>query len=125
MLVYLAGPINGCTDEEANDWRSEATELLKPHRVADPMVRDYRGKELGNVAAIVDEDKRDISFSSAVLAYCPTPSVGTSMEIFYAWDLGLSVATVVPNGVAVSPWLSYHSSIIVATVSEAVDYLKG
>ena len=26
MRVYLAGPINGCSDAEANDWRNEIIE---------------------------------------------------------------------------------------------------
>lgn len=43
MKVYLAGPINGCTDAEAKNWREE----LKTHfpNAIDPMKRDYRGVE--------------------------------------------------------------------------------
>ena len=42
IKVYLCGPINGCTDTEAKNWR----EAVKEHFPAsvDPMKRDYRGK---------------------------------------------------------------------------------
>jgi nucleoside 2-deoxyribosyltransferase len=32
-FVYLAGPILGCTEGEANDWRVTVDKLLKPHNI--------------------------------------------------------------------------------------------
>ncbi|MFB8071084.1 nucleoside 2-deoxyribosyltransferase [Streptomyces californicus] len=120
--VYLAGPIHGCTDSEATDWRSAARMLIRGS-VLDPMVRDYRGQEAQNAADIVEGDKADIRNCRAVLAYCPRPSAGTSMEIHYAWSLGLPVVTVVPVG-PVSPWLQYHSTGVFRDLAAAVNHLR-
>lgn len=120
--VYLAGPINGCTDGEAQDWRSLARALLDAN-VLDPMARDYRGREAENVADIVEGDKDAIRSCRAVLAYCPRPSVGTSMEIFYAHSLGIPVVTVVPDG-PVSPWLQHHSRQVFRDLAAAISAVK-
>src|SRR5579872_4741790 len=87
--LYLAGPINGCSDGEANDWRSEVKERLGDiYEFLDPMRHDYRGLEMdpGIAEKIVFNDMQDIFSSDVILANCPKPSVGTSMEIFFAFD---------------------------------------
>jgi hypothetical protein len=110
MSVYLAGPINGCTDAEMFDWRRDLIRRMPNTTFADPTVRDYRGIEDANVAAIVEQDKADIDGCDIVVAYCPRPSVGTSMEVLYAWqDGGKAVFVWAPPGAPVSPWLRYHS----------------
>ena len=121
--VYLAGPINGCTDGEAKDWRALASTLLDGN-VSDPMARDYRGLEALNIGAIVEGDKDDIDRCRAVLAYCPTPSVGTAMEVYLSWAAGITVIVVVPEGRPVSPWLTYHATAVVATLDEAAALLR-
>lgn len=117
--VYLAGPILGCDDIEALDWREEAKRELVGVETLDPMRRDFRGYESVRVAEIVESDKADIKASGAVLAMCSRPSAGTSMEILYAWRLGVPVVSVVPAGVPVSPWIAYHSVAVVETLREA------
>jgi hypothetical protein len=121
MKVYLCGPINGCTDAECNDWRSYAKSRLPD--TLDPMRRDYRGREAESVNEIVELDKRDVAVSDVILANCPKPSVGTSMEIFLAWQQGKIVVAVAQE--PVSPWLRYHSTKIVPTIKEAIDWLEG
>lgn len=123
--VYLCGPINGCTDEEANGWRDLAKYYLQyydkdaftvrtPKMIPiDPMKRDYRGQEGDTYREIVDLDKLDIRNSDALLVYYEKPSVGTSMEIFYAWTLGKPIVVVTPSGTNISPWLKYHSTKII------------
>ena len=120
--VYLCGPINGCTDGECNNWRS----LIKEHfdNTIDPMRRDYRGRESESVNEIVELDKLDVINADFILASCPKPSVGTSMEIFYAWTLGKPVVSVVPKGAPISPWLRYHSTKIVQTFTDAIWWIK-
>jgi nucleoside 2-deoxyribosyltransferase len=117
MKVYLCGPINGCTDEECKDWREEA----KRHcaETIDPMVRDYRGRETECYREIVELDKRDVDSCDALLVNHPKPSVGTAMEILYAWERGKRIVVVVPKDAVISPWLRYHSTVIVNTFSEA------
>lgn len=121
MRTYLAGPIAGRTDDEANSWREYAAARLSD--VANPMVRDYRGREDENVADIVEGDKDDIEGAECLLAYCPKPSVGTSMEVLYAWDRGIRVVVVVPDG-PVSPWLRYHSHFLATSLDVAIAWIK-
>lgn len=125
MKVYLAGPINGCTDAEASDWRAEARRRID-HRVwvEDPMARDYRGEEHLNVSEIVEGDKAAIDECTHLLAYCTSPSVGTSMEIIYAAEIArIPVITVIPPGAPRSPWLLYHSTLVCSTLGEAASAL--
>jgi nucleoside 2-deoxyribosyltransferase len=124
MKVYLAGPINGCTDAECKDWRAE----LKKHfqDAIDPMKRDYRGVERMAYREIVDLDKRDIRNADVVLVNYDKPSVGTSMEVFYAHTIGKPVvvwcaAEAEPK---LSPWLRYHSTAIVHTIIDVVAKIK-
>jgi nucleoside 2-deoxyribosyltransferase len=118
--VYLCGPINGCTDEECKDWR----ELVKSKwagATLDPMRRDYRGKEDESVKQIVEFDKIDIMNSDIVLVSYDKPSVGTSMEILYAFERGKFVIIVADRNTRISPWLRYHSHAIVRSFAEALE----
>lgn len=124
MKVYLAGPINGCTDKEAGDWRSTATSILQERGidVLDPMARDYRGIEDENVNLIVKGDKEDIDGCHVLLANCPKPSVGTSMEVFFAHLRHKTVVVVAPE--PVSPWLRYHATDVFQDLDEALAYIN-
>lgn len=122
----MAGPINGRSDADCRDWRERAKELIGDRaQCLDPMDRDYRGKELAAVVEIVEGDKRDIDSCDALLVWFDRPSVGTSMEVLYAWDLGKQVVVVNRSGAPVSPWLNYHSSCVVMDLDEAVESLVG
>lgn len=122
--IYLAGPINGCTDAEALDWREDLAARLAGHTVISPMTRDYRGKEDESVKDIVEGDVADIRKSDLVVAWCPFPSVGTSMEVFFAYrDLHKYVVVYAPEGVSISPWLRYHSDAVVRTADEVVQFI--
>ena len=108
---YLCGPINGCTDDKANTWRDEVLSVY-PNSI-NPMVRDYRGVEHMEYREIVELDKRDIRKCCVVLVNYVKPSVGTSMEVFYAWTLGIPVITWCKPDAPISPWLRYHSTAFV------------
>ena len=121
--VYLAGPINGCTTVEAGGWRLEAADKLKAvgFDVFNPFLRDYRGSEDENYVQIVTDDKGDIMASDFIIANCPKPSVGTSMEIFLAWQIGKAAIVIAPK--PVSPWIRFHAKVVVDTLDEAIKYL--
>jgi hypothetical protein len=122
MTTYLCGPINGCTDSECKDWRELAKQRLS--KTIDPMRRDYRGVEGNNAKDIVEGDKVDIDASNVLLVWFPKPSVGTCMEILYAWERGKYVVVVVPPGISISPWLTYHSHLITESWDDAIVFIK-
>ncbi|WP_089177229.1 nucleoside 2-deoxyribosyltransferase [Bosea sp. AS-1] len=123
--VYLCGPINGCTDEEAKDWRDYCAKKLDGI-CFDPMVRDYRGRELepGIASEIVENDKSDILQCDSLLVYYEKPSVGTSMEVLFAYDNGIPAIVVDKSGKPLSPWLVYHSSAVFSSLDAAVSFLN-
>jgi nucleoside 2-deoxyribosyltransferase len=123
MKLYLCGPINGCTDTEARDWR-EMVKSLWPGETIDPMRRDYRGREDQNTDAIVELDKIDIMRSDAVIVSYDKPSVGTSMEVIFAFERGKPIVVVAAQGTRISPWLRYHSHHITSSYALAVNTLK-
>ena len=120
--VYLCGQINGCTDAECNDWRA----AVKEHFPAsiDPMKRDYRGREAESYREIVELDKRDVRRAGLVLVNYSKPSVGTSMEVFYAWTLGTPVVLWCSPETVISPWLRYHSTAIVHSLGDVVAKIR-
>ena len=135
MNVYMAGPINACSDGEAGDWRTELKNRLYEdprHCVSpsnginfiDPMARDFRGIEGSHTDGIVEGDLMDIQASDIVIANCWKPSAGTSMEIFYARHvLGKHVIVLHPEG-SVSPWLKYHSNDVVHSIDDLEAAIK-
>ncbi len=126
MKVYLAGPINGCTDAEANDWRAEfrAMAWSTAVRFINPMRRDYRGREDESYHELVALDKVDVAACDVIVASCPKPSVGTSMEVLLANQLGRFIVAVVPEGAAVSPWLRFHATYVVRSYTDAAELVR-
>jgi nucleoside 2-deoxyribosyltransferase len=120
--VYLCGPINGCTDAEAKDWREYVKTMLPD--TLDPMRRDYRGREAECVDEIVELDKIDVTNSDVLLVNYDKPSVGTSMEVLYAFERGKAVVVVARPEASISPWLRYHSHSIVHSFAEAIDFIN-
>ena len=128
LTVYLAGPINDCTDAECRDWRKRMQDEIPDINFLDPMRRDYRtpgsDQDVEAYTNIVESDKKDIDDSDVILVFHDRPSVGTSMEILYAFDNGKYILTVGCTGKSLSPWILYHSTKIVDTLDEAIEELK-
>jgi len=122
MRVYLSGPIKDTTDEEACGWRNEAQEVLHSGgiKTINPMRRDYRDDPVKYLPGLVEDDKIDIELCDIVLVNFSRPSVGTSMEILYAWEHGKNVVVVSPEWTK-DAWLVYHSRHIYRTLDEAYD----
>lgn len=121
--VYLAGPINGCSDEQANAWRERARELLvaQGFEVCDPMARDYRGREGDFAAELVAADLADIRGCDAVLVSCARPSWGTAMEVRFAHaEAHKFVVGFLPDPEHASPWLLQHMHVLERDLEAAV-----
>jgi len=111
MLLYLAGAINGCTDSQCKDWREYVKSIVGEENTLDPMRRDYRGREMECVDEIVEGDKVDIDNATHMIVSYDKPSVGTSMEILYAWERKTPVLVVTNKETKLSPWMIYHSDV--------------
>ena len=123
MNIYLAGPIFQMEDHECIDWRQEAKRRLNGFKVVDPMTRDYRGKTTENYKKIVEEDKAFIDKCDILLVNHLKPSVGTSMEILYAWERKKHIV-IVSESAENSPWLIYHADKICNSLNEAVEHIN-
>lgn len=119
--IYLCGPIQDRTDEECVQWRDLLTTIW-PGNTLNPLRRDYRGRELENPGLLVRSDLEDIDNSDGLFVYFDRPSVGTSMEIFYAKacrKLPVVVLDRSPPGTVLSAWLVNHADLITREVSQA------
>lgn len=122
--LYLAGPINGCSDDEARGWRETVKARLSGlYEFLDPMDRDYRGKERGHAQDIVNGDVADILRADAILVYAERASWGTAMELVYARMLGKPVYAIY-GGYEPSPWLEYHTISRFASLETACDWFQ-
>jgi hypothetical protein len=121
--MYLAGPINNCTDSECKDWREAAKQIFQGYKFLDPMARDYRGKEDQSVKEIVEGDKKDIDASQILVVNYDKPSVGTSMEVLYAWERDKEVFIIAAPGTRISPWLRYHSLAVFESLEALAQHL--
>ena len=88
------------------------------------MVRDYRGREAECYREIVELDKRDVRSATVILVNYAKPSVGTAMEILYAWQLGKQVVLWCAPDAVISPWLRYHCVAIVHSLDDALTKVR-
>lgn len=128
-VVYLCGPMDGCTKEESTAWRNEAVLMLN-HKweILNPMVRDLFHEDTYvrevHEPIIVEGDLQDVEKSDAVLAYCWKPSFGTPMEIKHAYHMGKHIVVVLPPEMGMAhPFLTYHSNVLFNKLDHAYEYL--
>lgn len=127
MKVYMAGPIQHAHDD-GKGWRQRVKERydyiewLDPFDKYDSTEPEDQIREMDEVTEeyIVEEDLKLIHDSDAVLVHWENvPSVGTPMEIRYAYvnDIPVVLQTTVDDP---SPWLTYHADSVHETFDEAV-----
>ena len=147
--VYLAGPIGGCTYDEAQDWRRTISDLL--YSKSDGAIRGYsplRGKgalksvgplstaaypfysPLATSKAILTRDFNDCRTADLIIAnllghnYGAPPSLGTVMEIGFAYALQvpiLAICSYASNPVATHAMVSSAVSFWATNLDEAAD----
>ncbi len=121
--LYLAGPIADRTDFDCKVWRDWVKQHWPGH-CYDPLVRDIRHKEMTADLAeqVVQGDLYEIRKADAVLVRYDQPSVGTSMEIFYAaHQLSKPVFLVNASQTLItSPWLIHFTHRIFNTLNKQV-----
>src|SRR5476649_2412160 len=121
--IYLCGPIMDCKPAETKDWRARAKERLAGRFILlDPMRRSFRDNEIDSANEIVEFDLQDIRDADLLLVNYSKPSVGTSMEVFYAsHDLGKFVIAFSPLEFKdCSPWMVRFTTKITRDLDAAI-----
>ena len=151
--LYLAGPIAGCTDREANDWRKDVGRRLRTYnimgisplrceplhgeRYATPidmagLKTEQADPRFGTARAIASKNMFDVMNCDMTLCFLPLaicaqrPSYGTVIELAWAKMYGKPAILVTDD-----PYLGNHpvvgacASWILPTLDDAVDVVTG
>lgn len=125
--IYLCGPIMDVGSDESKTWRQRAKERLAGRFILlDPMRRNFRDREIDSANEIVEFDLQDIRHADIVLVNYSKPSIGTSMEVFYAaHDLGKFVIAFSPFPYQeMSPWMVKYCTKILPDLESALEYIE-
>ncbi|MDD5697463.1 MAG: nucleoside 2-deoxyribosyltransferase [Victivallaceae bacterium] len=126
-IIYLSGPIMDEHAGHAREWRETAKKLLDSQfKTLDPMRRQFTDRRVDSANEIVEFDLQDVRAADIVLVNYNKPSIGTSMEIFYAsHDLGKFVVAFSPfEFQECSPWMVRYCTKILASLEEACNYIN-
>ena len=144
-FIYLAGPIAGCTGEEANEWREEVRSRL-PHAIVgisplrcEPLKEGMKYTEEGaspkmwaDPRAIATKNWLDTESCDLVLAYLPKelndrrPSYGTVIEI--GWAIGLRKPLIVVSDdkyLMGHPLIQHNASWRLGSLEDAAEVIIG
>jgi nucleoside 2-deoxyribosyltransferase len=111
----------------ARKWRDIARNMISPQfRLLDPMRRNFRDREVDSSNEIVEFDLQDIRDADIILVNYAKPSIGTSMEVFYAsHDLGKFVVAFSPFSFKdSSPWMIRYCTKILPNLEQACQYVQ-
>ena len=125
--IYLSGPIMDEHAGTAREWREAAGQLLsKEFRLLDPMRRKFVDRQVDSANEIVEFDLQDVRTADILLVNYNKPSIGTSMEVFYAaHDLGKFVVAFSPFEYKdCSPWMARYCTKNLGSLEEAAHYIN-
>lgn len=152
--VYLAGPVLGQTEGQANDWRKAVASKLADHGIigisplrCEPIhgptyQAGYPDERFGTARAIMHKNLFDVQTCDMTLAYIPRPIIGTPgwqqaphtphhswgtmAELSWAKALG-KPAILVTNDIKIRnhPVLNASAGWVLDTLDEATDVLIG
>ena len=110
----------------AREWREQAKKLLGARFfLLDPMRRKFVDRQVDSANEIVEFDLQDVRDADLLLVNYNKPSIGTSMEVFYAaHDLGKFVVGFSPFEFRdCSPWMVRYCTKILPSLGAATDYI--
>lgn len=123
--VFISGPIIGM--EKQQDYRKTITDTVEKLglEIIDPWKRErvlYNGTEecwWDKVPTFdfVQRDLDDADRCDIMVVYLPILSAGACMEMFYAKRKGKKII-VISDIKCLSPWIVFHSDIIIKNFSE-------
>ena len=125
--IYLSGPIMDEHEGTAREWRAAAKKLLgADFRILDPMRRKFVDRQVDSANEIVEFDLQDVRDADIILVNYNKPSIGTSMEVFYAaFNQGKFVIAFSPFTFEdCSPWMVRFSTKILPALEDACSYIR-
>ena len=125
--IYLSGPIMDEHAGVAREWRECAKNLLGgTFQLLDPMRRKFVDRQVDSANEIVEFDLQDVRDADIVLVNYSKPSIGTSMEVFYAaHDLGRFVVAFSDLEFKdCSPWMAKFCTKILPDLESAAEYIN-
>lgn len=125
-VIYLSGPIMDEHSGTARQWRDAAKDKLSgKFRLLDPMRRKFVDRQVDSANEIVEFDLQDVRDADILLVNYNKPSIGTSMEVFYAaHDLGKFVVAFSPFEYKdCSPWMARYCTKILPDLESAMQYI--
>lgn len=125
--IYLSGPIMDEHEGVAREWRDAARLLLgRRFRILDPMRRKFVDHQVDSANEIVEFDLQDVRMADILLVNYNRPSIGTSMEVFYAaHNQGKFVVAFSPFEYKdCSPWMARYCTKILKSLEEAAEYIN-
>ena len=126
-IIYLSGPIMDEHAGHAREWRESAKKNLdKQFKILDPMRRQFVDRKVDSANEIVEFDLQDVRDTDIILVNYNKPSIGTSMEVFYAsHDLGKFVVAFSPFEFKdCSPWMVRYCTKILDSLEDACEYIN-
>jgi len=140
--IYLAGPIAGCTEDEANNWRGYVQDNLNENIIGisplrcEPISTNHytsgTDSRFNTPKAIAAKNWYDTESCDLVLAYLPKelnerrPSYGTTIEI--GWAIGLRKPLIVVTNdeyLASHPLIQTNANWIFDNLIDALDVIHG
>lgn len=125
--IYLSGPIMDEHAGSAREWRESAKALLgSKFNLLDPMRRKFVDRQVDSANEIVEFDLQDVRDADLILVNYNKPSIGTSMEVFYAaHNLGKFIVAFSPFEFKdCSPWMARFCTKILPDLEQAAEYIK-
>ena len=125
-VIYLSGPIMDEHSGIARQWRDSAkVQLAENFKLLDPMRRKFVDRQVDSANEIVEFDLQDVRDADILLVNYNKPSIGTSMEVFFAaHDLGKFVVAFSPFEYKdCSPWMARYCTKILPDLESAVQYI--
>jgi len=142
--VYLAGPIAGCDNAEANDWRAYVGARIAQSGITgisplrcEPLVGarymlNYADPKFGTARAIGSKNIYDVRACDMTLCYLPKaindrrPSYGTVCELAWAHIIGRPTILVTDDlYLNEHPVISACSGWILPTLDDAIEVIVG
>ena len=125
-VIYLSGPIMDEHSGIARQWRDSAKiQLAEKFKLLDPMRRKFVDRQVDSANEIVEFDLQDVRDADIILVNYNKPSIGTSMEVFFAaHDLGKFVVAFSPFEYKdCSPWMARYCTKILPDLESAPQYI--